>query len=339
MAFEFEYLRNSFEGQVPGATASAANSASSGSGFSNVVNAGGGVVTYVDRGAGDTGLRVTPGTAESYGRFTAVTARRRAVARRSVTVPAVPSVTAVVLRILAGSTQMAGLAVTTGGAWIASQGSNISASLGGSVQAGATYWVELAATAATSAQAADGVVEYRVYAADGTTLLREWSSGPTRSLTVFPNILRYSGVGSSSGWSHDDTSAVEGLFADRSAIWIERRPWIDAQAPVAVDPPSDAVVHAGLSPVSIAATGYTWRIVEGNPLPYAPRGADLVLHVKGAEAPQSLILGVTAHSPSGISEGQTIAVVVAGATTFVCLDGLWAPASRGTRALVDALLG
>lgn len=77
-----EYLVNDFAGQAPG-SASAANSAASGSGFSNIVVGTGGAVGYADLGGGDMGLRITLGTGESYARWTATTPTRRAVIRLS----------------------------------------------------------------------------------------------------------------------------------------------------------------------------------------------------------------------------------------------------------------
>ena len=218
-------FENGFEGQTDGTAVTVGNSGASGSAFTAVANGG---QTYSAAAAvnGTRGLRVTLAASARYPNWkTSATDGRRVVARRSFvwggSNPSggqalldlrteIPSAAAYgVLQYRGASNQIEVLNPS----FVAITASRFTLPSAG------TYFVEFAAIASTTGS--NGTLEYRLYGADGTTLLHSWSSGATLTMTQnLPNSARFSGMTSASGWTYDHMDDLRAMFTDDLTAWL-----------------------------------------------------------------------------------------------------------------------
>lgn len=225
-------LKNSFTGQTLG-PATTGNSGASGSAFSHMVAAGNGSFSYVNMpltgNSGNTGLRVTFDTANglSYPRHTtAGTDGRRVVARRifKFNKSALPTQDLIYIDIRTEVSATAGIAnihMRTTGELEVTTSAGIAGSRFAMPAGSATYQVELAATVASATGANDAQVGYRLYAEDGTTLLKEWNSAANLDRTAsLPNIVRWCGTTYNSGKTFDEMDELQALFTSDTSAWL-----------------------------------------------------------------------------------------------------------------------
>lgn len=221
-------FQNTFEGQTSGAKATLANSGNSGDAFSAFPGAGAsGVFSYEEGAAasGSMGLRMAVTATNNYPRWdTDGSDGRRVILRRSFYWSGTdPAAVTTLLDARTTTTASAVLGFfSLRGTLGQVQVWNNSVTLNDSrfvLPSAGRYKVELAAVSSTPGNN-DGVLEYRLYAANGTTLIHSWSSGPIALSSSTPNQARLTGVLASSGWTHDDIDDVQAMFTDDLDAWI-----------------------------------------------------------------------------------------------------------------------
>lgn len=221
-------LKNNFDGQTSGATITVANSATSGDPFSHVVAGTGAAWTYQTSAGigGTTGAQLAVGSTSSYLRLAASgTDGRRGVARRTFIWGGTSSAIAPLLDIrteVSATTSLGDLHVRTSGQLEVRVGNSTYLSESRhSIPANGTYHVELAITASSADGANDGKIEYRLYAADGTTLVHSWSSGSDQPVTHSPpSHARFSMMTTGGMDGYDRIDNVQALFTDDLDAWL-----------------------------------------------------------------------------------------------------------------------
>lgn len=221
-------LKNNFDGQTSGGSLTAVNSAVSGDAFSHVVTGSGAAWTYqTSAGVGGTvGAQLAVGSGTSYLRFSASgTDGRRVVMRRTFVWGGSTSATANLLDArteVSATTSLGNIHIRTTGQLQARVGNltDITASRYAIPSAG-TYHIELAITASSADGANDGKIEYRLYAADGTTLVQSWSSGSDQPVTHSPpSHARFSTMTTGGMDEYDRIDDVQALFTNDLDAWL-----------------------------------------------------------------------------------------------------------------------
>ena len=252
-------FQNDFEGQTDGVAATVANSVASGDAFQAVLVGTGAAVKYSAAAAveGSMGLRIEFGSTQSRVQFLASgTDGRRAVIRRSFVYDGTPPLNELWLGHTQGSVALGWAGVRPGGG-----GTQFQAGYAGAVSITAsrfvlpspgTYWFELASISSTDGT--DGTVEYRLYAADGSTLLHSWSSGSTLAMNSGnPSNVRFGTGASSSGWTRDDMDQIRAMFTDDLDAWLGTSSRVLA-------PPTGVTVEEITAPTGLDTNDGTIRV-------------------------------------------------------------------------------
>lgn len=228
-------FKNDFTGQTAG-PATVANSGNSGDAFSHLVASSGASYNYIDAdGQGNMALLLSPGTGQSYPRWTSSgTDGRRCVGRRLFTyqkdMPYSGAVSLVDIRTEVNAT------AALGSIHIRNVNHQLQARYGSGTDVVASrfvlpdevgvYQIEFGVTVSSEADEPDGEIGYRLWDAAGTELLHSWSSGPTLVINPSPpNIVRYAsgtnadltGPGGSNNLVFDEMQA---LFTDDLYAWL-----------------------------------------------------------------------------------------------------------------------
>lgn len=227
-------FKNDFTGQTAG-PATAANSGNSGDAFSHLVAGGGASYSYFDAdGQGNMALMLTPGTGQSYPRWTSSgTDGRRCVGRRIFTyqkdMPYSGAVALVDIRTEVNATS------ALGSIHIRNANHQLQARYGPSSDVVDSrfvlpdevgiYQIEFGVTVSSEADEPDGEIGYRLWDAAGTELLYSWTSDPLVINPSPPNIIRYAsgtstdltGSGGSNNLVFDEMQA---LFTDDLDAWL-----------------------------------------------------------------------------------------------------------------------
>lgn len=314
-------LKNNFEGQSAG-TATVGNSGDSGAAFSHLVASGGTTFAYANL-SGNMVLAITPGTGQGYPRWTTTGADgRRAVLRRSFYVDpakyAAPTPPTAVWPLLDIRTEvdataaLASIHMRAGFFQLQARVGNATdlTESRWNLPSGGWFVLELAVTVSSGTDVADGKVEYRVYAADGTTLLHTWSSGNTLVTNPSPpNIARFSGNTSTSGVTPEYLDDLQALFTDNLAAWLG--PYSDTRALTAPELTLMEVTRPTTEGGSDGSITVSWPRINDAEIDYYEVGVAV-----GHNATTGFITkGTVPQPPSGPTITATLTGLVAGAYT------------------------
>ena len=219
------YFKNTFEGGTNGANLTVAGSGgASGDAFDTIVvnnaakNGGGPAVQYLTAAAiqGALGLRITTQAATSYVRWSDPTPGARGVARLPFYFNGNPSAQLDLATIRsegggplgdsAGAAMISLVCASTGRIAIAPAGSTDAASQFLLPSVG-LYWIEFAGTKGTTTT--DGKGELRVYAADGTTLLHNYTNSACNCRSSNAWQYRWGGVTTATGYTYVDLDSIQ----------------------------------------------------------------------------------------------------------------------------------
>lgn len=309
-------LKNNFDGQTSGATITVANSGASGDAFSHVVTGTGAAWTYQTSAGvgGTTGAQLAVGSGSSYLRFTATgTDGRRVVLRRTFIWSGSTGATANLLDArteVSATTSLGSIHIRTTGQLQARVGNStdITASRYAIPSTG-TYHLELALTASSADGANDGKVEYRLYAADGTSLLHAWSSGSDQPVSYSPpSHARFSMMTTGGMDGYDRIDNVQALFTDDLTAWIG--PYVDSRVLPAPVPTLSSVTIPTTPGSSTGSITVSWpKIVD-------PDLAHYEIHLApGLDANSGFTQIAMVAQPSGATGTYTATGLAAGPYT------------------------
>ena len=309
-------LKNNFDGQTSGATITTANSAASGDPFTHVVAGTGAAWTYqTSAGIGGTvGAQLAVGSTSSYLRLAASgTDGRRGVARRTFIWGGTNGALAPLLDIrteVSVTTSLGDLHIRTSGQLEVRVGNStyLSASRH-TIPSTGTYHVELAITSSSADGANDGKIEYRLYAADGTSLLHAWSSGYDQPVSYSPpSHARFSMMTTGGMDGYDRIDNVQALFTDDLTAWIG--PYVDSRVLPAPVPTLSSVTIPTTPGSSTGSITVSWpKIVD-------PDLAHYEIHLApGLDANSGFTQIATVAQPAGATGTYTATGLAAGPYT------------------------
>lgn len=276
------YFKNIAEGGTNGANVSVANSGGiSGDAFDTIVvnnaavNAGNAAITYASSAAlaGALGFKLIPKASSSYLRWTDPTPGIRGGVRRSYKHVAAPGAQTELCSIrVVGGGPLGDSVGAAAGAVVVTPAGGLAANTAGTTHSasiftptvGTTYQVELHVEKGTTTT--DGKVWFRVYSADGATVLHTWTATNVNTRSSNPYQYRWGGATTTAtGWTDDQFDSLQagalesGYFSQLS----DAARVLDVVITTTGEPFSTATVTANLESGSPAADSWTFTQISG----------------------------------------------------------------------------
>lgn len=322
------YFKNTAEGGTAGGNVSVANSGGvSGTAFDSIivasaaVNAGNAAIKYSSSAAfqGLLGYSIVPQASTSYLRWTDPTPGPRGGVRRSYTRTGTTSAQTELASIRSqgggplGDSAGAGMAaimVTTTGA--------LAANTAGVTHAASLYTppvdtpVQVEIFAEKGTTTTDGKTWFRVYSADGATVLHSWSATNVNTRSSDAWQYRFGGVTTTSGWTEDRLDSLQaGTLASGFFSQLpEESRILSVDISGTGEPFSTATVVPTLEPGSPAPDSWTFTQVSGSPVVLSGSGSTRTFTTPAVPPPgDTVVIDVTA-TKAGVSNTKSGSIAV-----------------------------